>query len=183
MLRLAHPAQDLEERADVVLTPAQSAVLQLVGQGLTTGRVAAKLRMRPATVDAHIRAAMERLGARTRLQAAALVPDRLHRGVDGNAAHVGLLDADEHRLLRLLGEGATLCEAARSLHLSRRTCARRLASAKAKLGARTTVEAVLQAARPHALKVLVALLACAEALADGLGVDDAFSLACAVLPF
>lgn len=184
MSQLADRAQDRVERADSRLTPAQSAVLELVGQGLTTGRIAARLQMSSATVEAHIRAAMARLGARTRLQAAALVPlgTDTSAGADGGTAR--LLDAEERRLLRLLAEGATLCEAARSLHLSRRTCARRLASAKAKLGARTTVEAVLQTARGPLPKVLAAILACAEVLADALDVvDGPFAAVFGIVPF
>jgi DNA-binding CsgD family transcriptional regulator len=52
MPRLAHRAQDRAERADPGLTRAQSAVLGLVGQGLTTARIAAQLGMSPATVEA-----------------------------------------------------------------------------------------------------------------------------------
>ncbi len=57
------------------------------------------------------------------------------------------LDADQRSLLALLLGGATLGQAARELHLSRRTADRRLAAARAALGARTTSEAVAAAAR------------------------------------
>jgi DNA-binding CsgD family transcriptional regulator len=178
---LAYPAQDQVERGGLGLTPAQSAVLELVRQGLTTARIAVQLRMSPATVEAHVRAAMERLGARTRLQAAAIVPIGIAPRAD--VAGSPLLDADEHRLLRLLAAGATLHEAALSLHISRRTCARRLASAKAKLGTRTTVEAVLHAARGHVPKVLVAIIVLADALADALDFIDSPLGFVGIVPF
>lgn len=59
-----------------------------------------------------------------------------HRRGDG-------LDAQQRRLLALLGEGLSLGEAAARLHISRRTADRRLASARAILGVRTTAQAVV----------------------------------------
>jgi DNA-binding CsgD family transcriptional regulator len=55
------------------------------------------------------------------------------------------LSDEERRLLELLSQGRPLAEVARSLYVSRRTADRRLASARAKLGVRTTAEAVLLA--------------------------------------
>jgi DNA-binding NarL/FixJ family response regulator len=57
------------------------------------------------------------------------------------------LTADERRLLDALAQGKTLGAAATALHLSRRTADRRLASARAKLGAGTTAEAVVAYSR------------------------------------
>jgi DNA-binding CsgD family transcriptional regulator len=57
------------------------------------------------------------------------------------------LSADERALLALLLGGATLGQAARELHISRRTADRRLAAARTGLDARTTAEAVAAAAR------------------------------------
>jgi len=57
------------------------------------------------------------------------------------------LTADERRLLDALAQGKTLGEAAAVLHLSRRTADRRLASARQKLGAASTAEAVVAYAR------------------------------------
>jgi DNA-binding NarL/FixJ family response regulator len=52
------------------------------------------------------------------------------------------LSADERGLLELLAAGHTLGEAASALHLSRRTADRRLVSAREKLGAASTAEAI-----------------------------------------
>ncbi|MDT4925821.1 MAG: hypothetical protein QOG01_3534 [Pseudonocardiales bacterium] len=63
-------------------------------------------------------------------------------GPDGPA-----LTEEERSLLALLLGGATLGRCARELHISRRTADRRLATARAALGAQTTSEAVAAAAR------------------------------------
>jgi DNA-binding NarL/FixJ family response regulator len=55
------------------------------------------------------------------------------------------LDEEQRQLLQLLSDGLSLAEAAASLHVSRRTAERRLAEARAALGATTTAEAVLRA--------------------------------------
>lgn len=57
------------------------------------------------------------------------------------------LTADERGLLDGLAAGKTLGQAAAELHLSRRTADRRLASARKKLGAATTAEAVVDHTR------------------------------------
>jgi DNA-binding NarL/FixJ family response regulator len=59
------------------------------------------------------------------------------------------LTSDERRLLDRLADGQTLGQAAAALNLSRRTADRRLASARKKLGAATTAEAVVIHARPR----------------------------------
>lgn len=57
------------------------------------------------------------------------------------------LTRDERALVESLLRGLTLGEAARKLNLSRRTADRRLASARRKLGAGTTAEALVEFAR------------------------------------
>ena len=58
-----------------------------------------------------------------------------------------VLSKEERALLEQLMSGASLGEAARALHISRRTADRRLAAARAALGARTTAEALRIAVR------------------------------------
>ena len=53
------------------------------------------------------------------------------------------LTPEERALLEYIADGKTLGEAAAELHLSRRTADRRLASARQKLGAATTTDAVV----------------------------------------
>ena len=54
------------------MTPRQREVLMLVADGHSSTEIAALLGLRTGTVESHIDAAMERLGARTRQQAALL---------------------------------------------------------------------------------------------------------------
>ena len=67
-----------------------------------------------------------------------------HRVGRSAAPRVG---ADERALLELLIGGATIGEAARRLHISRRTADRRIAGARLALGAGSTAEALRAAAR------------------------------------
>lgn len=53
------------------ITGRQREILELVGSGLTSRDIARRLGLSPGTVDDHVKAAMARLGARTRLEAAA----------------------------------------------------------------------------------------------------------------
>lgn len=72
--------------------------------------------------------------------------DDLRRlGVLDHRVHdrAGTLGADEHALLRLLADGATLGDAAAALHLSRRSADRRLAAARRALRAESTAAALV----------------------------------------
>jgi DNA-binding NarL/FixJ family response regulator len=60
------------------------------------------------------------------------------------------LTAEERSLAELLLEGLTLGEAARRLHISRRTADRRLASVRRALGVETTAEALVVLGRRRA---------------------------------
>jgi DNA-binding NarL/FixJ family response regulator len=57
------------------------------------------------------------------------------------------LDAQQRRILTLLGEGLSVREAAAQLFISPRTADRRLAAARAALGLGTNYEAVVAVAR------------------------------------
>jgi DNA-binding NarL/FixJ family response regulator len=61
------------------------------------------------------------------------------------------LTSDERRLLDRLADGQTLGQAAAELNLSRRTADRRLASARKKLGAASTAEAIVDHVRSGGL--------------------------------
>lgn len=61
--RLAVPAP--------VLSPREREILRLLADGLTSEQVASSLHLSPETVKTHVRHAMRKLGARTRVQAVA----------------------------------------------------------------------------------------------------------------
>lgn len=74
----ARRRRQLEGEIDVrrsrqVLTAREREVLDLVADGLTSQEIALRLGISTSTVNSHIDAAMRRLGARTRVQAASLV--------------------------------------------------------------------------------------------------------------
>jgi DNA-binding NarL/FixJ family response regulator len=79
---------------------------------------------------------MAKLGARTRIQAARLAAAPPAAGAAPELA------GPELALLELLAEGASVTEAARLLQISRRTAARRLDAARARLSVATNAEAV-----------------------------------------
>jgi DNA-binding CsgD family transcriptional regulator len=72
---------------------------------------------------------------------------RLEPSQPSLTASAPVLDPDELEILRMLGEGRSLGDAADALGLSRRTADRRLAGARRALGAERTVEAVAKARR------------------------------------
>ena len=59
------------------------------------------------------------------------------------------LTPEQRRLLEELSRGTSMAEAARRLHISKRTAERRLATAKVALGARTTTEALVKLDEPE----------------------------------
>jgi len=64
------PAAFAESR--VAITPRQVAALRLLAEGCSPDEIASVMDVRPITVRNHIQAAMDRLGARTRLEAVIL---------------------------------------------------------------------------------------------------------------
>jgi DNA-binding NarL/FixJ family response regulator len=125
------------------LTPRERQVLELVAEGLTSARIARRLRIKRSTVETHIAVAMAKLGARTRLEAARLLVGRPGGTVD--------LDDETRAVLEHVGRGASICEVAERLGISRRTATRRLAVARASLGVATTAEAVVQFGNPRGM--------------------------------
>lgn len=122
-------------QASRLLTRVQYQVLTLVGEGLSSRGIAARLGIQPATVDAQVNAALRRLGCSTRAQAAALVAGAVSKAPTGPE-----LTAEQRALIDLLREGLSVGQAAQSLGVSTRTAARRLAAARAALGVRTTAQ-------------------------------------------
>lgn len=62
--------------AKAVLSERQVQALALVARGFTSKEIARKLLISPSTVDNHIRAAVDKLGARNRHEAARQIEDR-----------------------------------------------------------------------------------------------------------
>jgi DNA-binding NarL/FixJ family response regulator len=124
-----------------MLTGREHEILHLVAHGMRTQAIALQLGIAETTVITFIRTARKKLGARNRAQAALLATG----GIAPSSAR-GVLDPEQLRLLAVLGKGRTVAEAARELHLSRRTAQRRLADIRSRLGVPTTAAAVARGA-------------------------------------
>jgi DNA-binding CsgD family transcriptional regulator len=122
-----------------MLTDVERAVLVLVADGFTTKEIADRLDRSVHAIEATVRSANRKLGAVTRMQAAARAT-----GADGPGAD--RLDEIQRELLRLRADGMTVAAAARTVHVSRRTAWRRLAAARVVLGVDRNAAAVTRIA-------------------------------------
>jgi DNA-binding NarL/FixJ family response regulator len=121
------------------LSPREAQILELIARGRSSKRIGAQLGLSSRTIDTHICAAMNKLGASTRIQAAALA--RLSSSSAARASRP--LSPEEARLLGLLVDGRTVSEAAELLGLSRRTATRRLERVRRELGVATNAQATI----------------------------------------
>jgi DNA-binding NarL/FixJ family response regulator len=127
----------VKARRPLILTARECEVLALVGRGLSTAGIAKETGLARTTIETHVRSAMGKLGAKTRVQAV-----RLAGLGTTSAASEGQLGQDQVALLGLLAAGQSIGQAAVQLAISRRTAARRLGDARQRLGVATTAEAV-----------------------------------------
>jgi DNA-binding NarL/FixJ family response regulator len=116
------------------LSHREQQVMELVAGGKSSPEIARHLGIGARTVDAHVRSALAKTGARTRIQAAANVVPPV-----GSALNLPTVEA---QLLGLLADGLSLTEAAGAAGLSRRTATRRVRDACIRLGVATTAAAV-----------------------------------------
>ncbi len=82
------------------LTPRQREVLALVARGATTATIAAELGISAATVESHLRAARQRLGTRTRWQAAAIAVGSADEAGDVGDQVAALQRVEQHLAVR-----------------------------------------------------------------------------------
>jgi len=116
------------------LTEREREVLGLVAAGHSSGRIAASLGLSCRTIEAHVRAAMSKLGASTRAHAVVLASDQI------SEVRLVELRCGQRRLLSELASGKTVSAASKTLHISRRTAHRWLEQTRHVLGADTNVE-------------------------------------------
>jgi DNA-binding CsgD family transcriptional regulator len=121
-------------------------VLAHVELGLTNLEIARRMRIARPTVGRLLSNAMDRLGAASRAHAVVLagpsLPVRARPAPDASA-----IDPEARALIGRIAAGDTLGEAARAVHLSRRTADRRLAQARRALGVERTVATIVWARR------------------------------------
>lgn len=130
------------------LTRREREVLAHVERGLTNLEIARRMRIAGPTVGRLLSNAMDRLGAESRVHAVILA------GAPGDVApgqaeeHTpASVDPEARALISRLAAGATLGQAAKAVHMSRRTADRRLAQARRALGVERTVVAIAWAHR------------------------------------
>jgi DNA-binding CsgD family transcriptional regulator len=129
------------------LTPREREIIALVARGGTSRTIASALSIAPSTVDALVGSAMGKLGARTRTHAAVLAAEGA--ALPRKDADPAVLSEEEQTLLALVADGLAIAEAARRLHISRRTALRRLAHVRRALRARSNREAVVLTRLTH----------------------------------
>jgi DNA-binding CsgD family transcriptional regulator len=139
---------DTQERVRGVrsagLTRREREVLAHVERGLTNREIARRMRIARPTVGRLLSNAMDRLGAESRVHAVILAAPAVRTDAPVAATTV---DPDARALIGRIALGDTLGQAARALHLSRRTADRRLAEARRALGVDRTVVAIASAHR------------------------------------
>jgi len=92
------------------ITSREREVLLLVAIGAESGGIGNQLGISRATVDSHVRSAMAKLGARSRLHAAVLIA-----ASSADPTPVLTLDPEQQRLVELLAAGLTRDHVARAL--------------------------------------------------------------------
>ncbi len=124
------------------ITAREREVLVLVSAGVASREIAARLGISRATVESHVRSAMYKVGARSRVHAVLLLaaPQAPDVAVE--------LEPEHRRLLELLATGLTREHAAQALFLSRRSVDRRLAALRRRVGVTSTAELLLAVLSP-----------------------------------
>lgn len=133
------------------LTATEEAILREVADGRITREIAERFAIGARTVDQHVESACRKLGAGTRVEAAAMVMSDRSAPEPGAEARAAPLTDEHLDLLRALGTGATVGTAARRVGMSERTASRRLAEARRLLGVATNAEAVVAVSRRDGL--------------------------------
>jgi DNA-binding NarL/FixJ family response regulator len=124
------------------ITAREREVLTLVAAGVASREIGTRLGISRATVESHVRSAMSKVGARSRVHAALLLAGPA-------ASEVAVeLEPEQRRLLELLAAGLTREHAAQALYLSRRSVDRRLAALRRRAGVASTAELLLAALSP-----------------------------------
>jgi len=131
------------------LTPRETEVLRRIIAGQNTKTMAREMSVTTETLRTYVKNVLGKLGAHSRLEAAALA-SRLDPGQDepdGGHRLLAGLTPREREVLTHLTKGSGLREVARQLHMSVKTINTHLHNLRTKLGVHSTVEAVALARR------------------------------------
>ena len=124
------------------LTPREAEVLQRITAGQGTKAMAREMSVTTETLRTYVKNVLAKLGAHSRLEAAALVSGP----APGEPGHehplLAALTPREREVLAQLTKGAGLREVAKQLHMSLKTVNTHLHNLRGKLGVHSTLEAV-----------------------------------------
>jgi two-component system, NarL family, nitrate/nitrite response regulator NarL len=127
------------------LTPRETEVLRRIAAGQDTKTMVREMNVTTETLRTYVKNVLAKLGAHTRLEAAALaslgVPSG-HNEPDPDHPWLAALTPREREVLLYLMKGYGLNEVAEQLHMSSRTVHTHLQNLRSKLGVHSTLEAV-----------------------------------------
>jgi DNA-binding NarL/FixJ family response regulator len=127
------------------LTPRETEVLRRITAGQGTRKMAAEMNVTTETLRTYVKNVLAKLGAHSRLEAAALASKMALPGPDepvGGYPMLATLTPREREILTHLTEGSGQREVARQLHMSLKTVNTHLHNLRTKLGVHSTLEAV-----------------------------------------
>ena len=149
----AQPGQDPLS----ALTPRETEVLRRIAEGQNTKKMAREMNVTTETLRTYVRNVLTKLGAHSRLEAAALATQYVP-AARGEPEHdhklFAALTPREREVLIHLANGSGLREVGKRLHMSPKTLSTHLQNLRNKLGVHSTLEAVALARsrfghRPH----------------------------------
>jgi len=127
------------------LTPRETEVLRRITAGQSTRKMAGEMNVTTETLRTYVKTVLGKLGAHSRLEAAALASKVAPPGRGepaGGYPVLATLTAREREILTHLTEGSGQREVARQLHMSLKTVNTHLHNLRSKLGVHSTLEAV-----------------------------------------
>ena len=135
------PGEDLL----AALTPRETEVLRRITAGHSTRKMAAEMNVTTETLRTYVKNVLAKLGAHSRLEAAALASRLAPPGRDepvGGYPVLATLTPREREILTHLTAGSGQREVASQLHMSLKTVNTHLHNLRGKLGVHSTLEAV-----------------------------------------
>jgi DNA-binding NarL/FixJ family response regulator len=136
------------QRADdplSTLTPRETEVLRRIAAGQNTKKMAGEMNVTTETLRTYVKNVLGKLGAHSRLEAAALASRQIPPGQhepDGDHPLLAALTPREREVLMHVTKGSGFREVAKQLHMSLKTVNTHLHNLRSKLGVHSTLEAV-----------------------------------------
>jgi DNA-binding NarL/FixJ family response regulator len=143
--RVASPPEPPVQDRLSALTPRETEVLHRIAAGQSTRTMAREMTVTTETLRTYVKNVLGKLGAHSRLEAAALASRAGPAGQaepEGEHPLLAALTPREREVLAHLTEGAGLREVAKRLHMSVKTINTHLHNLRGKLGVHSTLEAV-----------------------------------------